>query len=60
MLTSSECRSESARFSELAELSVNAMIRDDYLALATSWLRVAAMADEQDRITAANQPIISG
>lgn len=58
-MTSSECRLESVRFSKLAELSVNAMIRDDYLALATGWLRLAAMAEYQDCVTALDKPIIS-
>jgi hypothetical protein len=57
MLTSSQCRTHAARFSAQAELGANKAYRDDCLALATGWLRVAAMADFQDRTGALHQDI---
>jgi hypothetical protein len=48
MLTAAQCRAKAASFAEMAALALNVLKRDDYLALETGWLRVAAMADHQD------------
>ena len=58
MMTSSECRKKACDLNELAELSINVTIRDDYLAMATRWLSLAAVADYQDGISVRGKPDI--
>lgn len=49
MLNEAQCLSQSAHFTEQAELCANLMFRDEYIALATGWLQIAAMAAYQDK-----------
>ena len=55
MITGAQCKLEAAHFTEKAELFANITIRDDYLALATEWLRVGAVADFQDSVLKLNK-----
>lgn len=57
MLNETQCLSQSAHFSAQAELCGNLIFRDEYIALATGWLRVAAMAAHQDQFVLSSDPL---